>query len=576
MLILVLFAFLAGIVTILSPCILPILPIVLTSSLSGGRRRPIGIVIGFILSFTILTLTLSLIVKATGLSANALRAVAVVVIGFFGITMLIPKTQELLERLFSKFSGSMPQLQNKNGFWGGILIGLSLGVIWTPCVGPILAAVIALAATSTVTVTTALIMFAYAVGTAIPMFAILVGGRNLLTKAPFLASRGALIQKIFGVIMVLTAIAIALGLDVKFQTAILTAFPQYGNGITAIETAPAIQSQLNQLKGQPGTVSKPNALEKLLTPDYGPAPDFTGGGTWLNSPPLTIAQLKGKVVLVDFWTYTCINCIRTLPFVTAWYDKYKDQGLVVIGVHTPEFEFEHDTNNVKNAIKQFNIHYPVVQDNDYRIWNAYTNQYWPAEYFIDAKGEIRKEHFGEGDYDANEKFIQQLLSEITNNVSSQTLNMPEPKIQANTPETYLGYNRIDRFGSNEEITKDADAVYTIPTNLPTNSFAYEGKWNVGGDFAMPEQGSALNFMIDAKNVYLVMKPRVSGAVGRVKVFLDGSVVPTDAAGDDVKNGVVTVNADRLYTILKLGTPGKHTLRLEFLDSNLDAFAFTFG
>jgi cytochrome c biogenesis protein CcdA/thiol-disulfide isomerase/thioredoxin len=578
MVILITFAFLAGIVTILSPCILPVLPIVLSSSVGGGKRRPIGIVIGFILSFTILTLTLSAIVHATGLSANALRYVAVAVIGLFGLSMLLPQTQEFIERAFSGLSGALPaSISTKNGLLGGILIGLSLGIVWTPCAGPILAAVITLAATSTVTLNTALIMFAYATGTAIPMFAIVVGGRQLLAKAPGLTKRGAAIQRVFGGIMVLTAIALALGLDLRFQTYILSVFPQYGAGLTSIETAPVVQNQLNTLKGsQNAPVQKPNALQNFLTPDYGAAPDFTGGNNWLNSSPLTIAQLKGKVVLVDFWTYTCINCIRTLPFVTAWYDKYKDKGFVVIGVHTPEFAFEHDTGNVQNAIKQFNIHYPVVQDNDYKIWNAYNNQYWPAEYFIDANGEIRKEHFGEGDYDTNEKFIQQLLSEISSNVPSQTLNMPTPVIAANTPESYLGYNRLERFASNEQVTQDKDASYTAPVTLPDNSLAYEGTWNVGGEYAMPEQGSALDFAIDAKNTYLVMKPRVAGVIGMVKVFLDGQPVPSDAVGDDVKNGAITVNADRLYTVLKLPSEGKHILRLEFQDSNIDAFAFTFG
>lgn len=580
MLILVLFAFLAGIVTILSPCILPILPIVLTSSLGGGKKRPIGIVIGFVLSFTILTLTLSAIVRATGLSADALRVVAVIVIAFFGLTMLIPNSQAAMEELFAKLSSFMPKsLASKSGLSGGLLIGLSLGVLWTPCVGPILASVIALAATSTVTATTVLIMLAYSVGTAIPMFLILIGGRKLLTKVPALQKNGARIQKIFGIIMILTAVAIALGLDRRFQTYVVTVFPQYGTGLTSIDAQPAVQSNLDSLKPssqQTQTVKKPSPLQDFLTPDYGPAHDFTGGTTWLNSPALKLADLKGKVVLVDFWTYTCINCIRTLPYVTAWYDKYKDQGLVVIGVHTPEFEFEHNTNNVKNAIAQFKIHYPVVQDNDYNIWNAYSNQYWPAEYFIDAQGKIRKQHFGEGEYEENEKFIQQLLSEISPNVPSETLNMPEQTIAAKSPESYLGYKRLQNFASIEDVTPNADATYTLPSSLPANGMAYGGIWNVGSEFAMPKTNAALEFSFNAGKVYLVMRPKTAGVSGKAKVLLDGVVINGESAGVDVKDGTITIDQDRLYTIVDLKKPGAHILRLEFQDGNIEAYAFTFG
>ncbi|OGG26588.1 hypothetical protein A3A64_01560 [Candidatus Gottesmanbacteria bacterium RIFCSPLOWO2_01_FULL_48_11] len=307
--------------------------------------------------------------------------------------------------------------------------------------------------------------------------------------------------------------------------------------------------------------------------DIGRAPEFIPGGEWFNGHPLTIQGLRGKVVLVDFWTYTCINCIRTLPYLKSWWEKYKDKGLVIVGVHTPEFEFEKDAGNVAKAIKDFGLTYPVMQDNNYATWDAYANRYWPAKYLVDKNGNIRYSHFGEGKYDETEKAIQALLAEAGTDVSDMQVTNPTYQVQSRTPELYLGYWRIANFASPERIVEDESAIYSVPTDLKRNTFAYLGNWTVGYQRAMPTKGATLLLHFDAKEVFLVMRPK--NDAGNVKVYLDDTLV-SNQAGEDVKNGTVTVTADRLYKLIKLPAGGAHILKLEFLDDNLELYAFTFG
>lgn len=574
MILLVLFAFLAGIVTILSPCILPVLPIVLSGSVGGGKKRPLGIVLGFIASFTFFTLALSELVKATGISPNLLRTFSIIIVAFFGLSLLMPKFQVWMERAFGALTSKVSSRQQQSGFLGGIILGLSLGLLWTPCVGPILASVIALAASNAVTFASVAIMLAYAVGTAIPMFLILITGRSLLDKVPGLLSQTANIQKFFGVVMIAVSISMFLNLDRSFQTYILTAFPQYGNGITAIENNSIVQKELGNLKpNKTGTSAVTQILKNLNA--YPTAPELIPGGQWFNSPPLTMSQLRGKVVLVDFWTYTCINCIRTLPYIESWYKKYADKGLVIIGVHTPEFEFEKDSGNVAKAIKDFGITYPVMQDNNYATWNAYNNQYWPAKYFIDKDGKIRDTHFGEGNYDESEKLIQQLLTETGANVANMPVNNPTYDIAAQTPETYVGASKMERFESPETVVPDREVVYSTPASIDQDNFAFKGPWTVSSDQAVPKSGSELTFRFSAKALYLVMRS-ADGKPGTFKVFLDGKPVTAEVSGSDVKDGIVTVVEERLYTLINLPADGVHTLKLQFMDNNLQLYAFTFG
>jgi len=579
MIVLITFAFLAGIVTILSPCILPILPIILTSTLGGqaiGKARPIGVVLGFVLSFTFFTLFLSTIVQATALSADTLRLFSVFVIASFGVSLLIPQFQLILERSFSKLAGLMPQSTQRKGFGGGILIGLSLGLLWTPCVGPILASVISLALTGTVTFDAFLITLSYSLGTAIPMFLIMIGGQTALKKVPWLLTNTATIQKIFGVIMILTALAIFTNVDRTFQTFILKTFPSYGTGLTTFEDTDAIKQQLQTITQNDQTPSSGKPLFEVNKANAIVAPEIVPGGIWINLPQgkqtLSLSALKGKVVLVDFWTYSCINCIRTLPYLKDWWTKYKDQGLVIIGVHAPEFEFEKDSANLLKAVKDFGLTYPIVQDNDFSTWRAYDNHYWPAKYFIDKDGYIRHTHFGEGEYDESERVIQELLKETgAKNVDKPVVNKPYD-IYSQTPETYLGYDRMANFGSQETIVKDNQATYTTKPDLPDDFFSFSGMWTAMPEYSVPAENSELTLNFSAKEVYLVMGTP-GGKPATVEVLVDGK---KQFFGEDNTDGKVIVTTNRLYKLVNLPSPGRHKVQLHFLNADLKVFAFTFG
>ncbi len=569
------FAFVAGVVTILSPCILPLLPIILSSSTSGSKKRPFGVVTGFVVSFTFFTLFLSTIVSATGLSAGFLRNLAVVILIGFGLSLLIPKTQELLEKLFTNLSNKTPQQRERSGFGGGVIVGISLGLIWTPCVGPILASVISLALTGTVSGTALIIALAYSIGTGLPMLAIIFGGRQLLQKVPWLLRNTSKIQKAFGLLMIVTAVGILFNVDRTFQSYILEKFPNYGLGLTQIEDNETVQKELDNLDNQnikEEDMGKP--MDEFMDDESVRAPELISGGSWFNSEPLKISELKGRVVLVDFWTYTCINCIRTLPYIENWYEKYQDKGLVIVGVHTPEFEFEKNPDNVMKAIKDFGLTYPIMQDNDYKTWRAYSNHYWPAKYLIDKDGKIRYTHFGEGKYDESEKWIQILLEETGSDVQSDAISNQEYDINSRTPELYLGYSRIAALASPERISANKVSQYSLPSKLPDNTFAYVGDWKLNSEYAIPEAGSSLVLNYESQNVFLVMRSQDGPA--KILIRLDGNALDSNMAGVDLVDSGVTVDIDRLYTLVQADSPGQHQLTLEFPEGGVELYAFTFG
>ncbi len=565
MYVLLVFAFISGLITIFAPCVWPLLPIILSSTATGGKQKPFGIVLGIMTSFTLLTLTISYIVKIFPFDPNILRLFAVVVIGFLGLVLVVPALSQVLEGYVSRFSGSFGKrfIKNKDGFSGGYITGFALGIVWTPCTGPILATIATLAATRAVNTETVLITVVYVLGVGIPLFLFALAGNWLFTRSRVLSKYTGRIQQAFGIVMILAAIAIYTNYDKVLQAKLLDRFPSYQNFLIGLESSPAVRKQLDLLKNkknQPSTVNQQTPTVNL--PNLGKAPEFVGITKWLNTDkPLTLADLKGKVVLVDFWTYTCINCIRTLPHVTSWYDKYKDQGFVVIGVHTPEFEFEKQTENVEGAIKQYGIHYPVPQDNNYATWNAYNNQFWPAEYLIDADGNIRRTHFGEGEYDETEMAIKQLLQEAGKKVDTSLINVEDQTPKARlTPETYTGLLRRERY------TKE---------NPLLHYFAYGGQWNLQDEYAETSDFSSLEFHFYANKVFLVITPKITDDV--IRVYLDGKSVDKTNAGKDVQNAVVTVDQSRLYNLIDLkGNPGDHVLRLEFKTTGTKIYAFTFG
>ncbi len=557
MILLVFYSFLAGIITILSPCILPVLPIVLSVSVSDRSvfKKQIGTITGFIFSFTFFTLFLSSLVNLFNISPNVLRSFSIFVIAFLGVSMLSGTIQSIIERIFSFIVNKVPHISSDgSGYWSGFLVGLSLGLIWTPCVGPILASVITLALSGTVTINAFIITLAYALGTAIPMFAVMVGGNKVLTKIPLLAKNAGKIQKVFGLITIFIAIALYKNWDRSFQEWILNKFPNYGTSLTIIESK-GDTSLITGIKRSDPRVDQNNL--KVIAK----APDVIPGGEWLNTnTPLSLAgNLKGKVVLIDFWTYTCINCIRTLPYLKSWHEKYKDSGLVIVGVHSPEFEFEKDITNLSRAVVDFEIKYPVVQDNFFSTWRAYNNTYWPAKYLIDGQGNLRYYHFGEGNYNETEKAIQDLLLELGSTPSAKINNL-QSQNYSQTPEIYLGFGRGD---VGLTTTKEKYQKQVAPKNLGKNQVGYNGNWLFSKEYAQSDEGSELLLNFSAKDVFLVMHPESKPA--EVEVYLD-----------DVFQYKFTVDKNRLYEILKLPEPGRHLLKLKFLKEKVKNYAFTFG
>jgi cytochrome c biogenesis protein CcdA/thiol-disulfide isomerase/thioredoxin len=566
-------AFAAGLVTVFSPCILPVLPVVLGSSVSGGKLRPVGVITGLIVSFSIFTLAISQIVALLGLSASVLRLVAVAVIAFLGLSLLIPALNERVERLFSRLPG-MASTKQRGGWWGGVLTGTSLGLVWAPCAGPILAAVTALAATQQVSAGTAIVVIAYAVGAGVPLLGIAYGGRALAQRAARLARYGGRVHQVFGGLMLATALLMAFSLDVTFTVWATNALPaSWTTSLQSFEQSAAVQQQINQLSGPAAPTAMPIAAS---TNAAGPAaPEITGITHWINSDPLTIQALHGKVVLIDFWTYSCINCIRTLPYTTAWYNKYKDQGLVVIGVHAPEFAFEQETANVEDAVKRYQITYPVAQDNQFKTWRAYSNNYWPAEYVIDAQGILRHTHFGEGQYDETEQVLQQLLKESGAQQVNTALTKVAPAgfVDNQTPETYVGTGRQERFLSVERAKEGVTRQYSFPAWVPLHTFAADGQWTFQKEFAQTGADARLQLHFKARDVYLVMS---SGRAAPVDVQLRDVTPPNNRSEEVNAQGQIMVGQSRLYHLVQLDKGQEGTVELRFSQPGVKVYAFTFG
>ncbi len=433
---LVLFALVAGAGTAVSPCVLPVLPALLSAGATGGRRRPLGIVLGLALTFTVTIVGLAKLVDGVGLGDSITRDLAIVALALFGLAVAMPRIGDRLEAPLSRLARFGPKSGGR-GFWSGLAVGAALGFVYAPCAGPILAAVVSVSAASGRTVVVGL---AYALGSSIVLLILALAGRRLTVKL-----RGPGLSRALGAVMVLTAVAMAFQLDIRFQTAIADHLP------SALVNPRARSSARRPSSDKLATLRPPSRFENASRAgdldDYGAAPDFVGNDRWFNSKPLTLASLRGRVVLIDFWTYTCINCIRTFPHLKAWDAKYRDKGLTIVGVHSPEFAFEKKASNVERAVKQNGIEYPVALDSEMATWTAWSNQYWPAEYLIDAKGRVRYANFGEGNTDKTEAAIRELLADAgANGLGGDAKPDQEydPSAQA-TPETYLGAARAERF-----------------------------------------------------------------------------------------------------------------------------------
>ncbi len=583
MALLILFGFVAGAATALSPCVLPVLPIALSAGATGGRRRPLGIVAGLAISFTFATVALVYVISALGLPNDFLRKLGIVVLLGFGITLMIPALAARLEAWMSRFASRAGVAKsNGDGFWSGVVVGASLGLVYAPCAGPILAGVITVSASQSFSTGRLAVALSYGIGSAVVLYFLMLGGRRVIRP---LAQRGVGLQIAMGGVMVLVALAMLGNYDIRFQNHIAGSLPSFlVNPSKGLEDTASARSALADIRGgghgvgseATGAAPESDARGRLDLPVLGVAPEFVDNQRWFNTPgdrPLTLSGLRGRVVLVDFWTYSCINCIRTFPYLKAWDAKYRKDGLTIVGVHTPEFPFEREASNVEAAISENGIRYPVAQDNEQATWNAYGNQYWPAEYFIDAQGRVRFVHFGEGEYGEKEKVIRDLLAEAGRTVKggATRVRAVAPSRTVTTPETYFGAARAERFTNS--MLSPGSHDFTAPASLPADEFAYHGRWSITLDSATAGAGASLDLNFGARRVYLVLGS--PGHHRRVKVLLDGRPISGSDAGSDVHGGALTVTGQRLYNLVDLPRVGHHVLSLE-PEAGVEGYAFTFG
>ncbi|AWH24108.1 cytochrome c biogenesis protein CcdA [Stenotrophomonas sp. YAU14D1_LEIMI4_1] len=586
---LLLLSYLGGALTLLSPCILPVLPFVFARADRPFLRSTLPLLLGMALTFTVVA-SLAAVGSQWVAQANQIgRWVALVLMALFALALLWPRLADHLLAPFQRVGARLSaradaaDAAGRGGAGTSLLIGIATGLLWAPCAGPILGLVLTGAALHGASVGTSALLLAYALGamTALAL-AVWVGGRVFRALQARLGL-GDAVRKVLGVAALLAVVAIGMGWDTGLLTRLST-----------VSTARIEQGLLDAVPGaQPSPpsmmMSASAAAPDAPLPMEGTLPALTGATGWLNSPPLDREQLRGKVVLIDFWTYSCINCLRAMPYVHEWERRYRDHGLVVIGVHTPEFAFERDPRNVMKAVQQLKVEYPVALDNQYAIWRAFNNNYWPAHYFVDAQGNIRAHQFGEGNYAHSEQVIRRLLTE-----AGQT-DLPAPADPAaadlqgvaaqadmgnlRSPETYLGHARAEQFASPGGQRDDTSFDYTLPAALQLNQWGLAGRWKVSDEAAQLQQsGGRIGFQFHARDLHLVLAPGADGRPVRFRVLLDGKPLPAAAAGADVRaDGSGVVDEHRLYQLVRQrGAIAPHRFEIEFLDAGVQAYAFTFG
>jgi cytochrome c biogenesis protein CcdA/thiol-disulfide isomerase/thioredoxin len=602
MVLITLLAYFGGVLTIVSPCILPVLPFVFARADKPFLRAGLPLLVGMALTFAAVA-SLAAVGGGWAVAANQYgRWAALVLLAVFGLTLLVPALADRLTRPLVALGGRLSESAEADERAGrgsvvpSFLLGIATGLLWAPCAGPILGLILTGAALQGANAGTTLLLAAYAAGAATSLaLALLVGGKVFAAMKRSLHA-GEWVRRGLGAAVLVAVAAIGFGADTGFLTR-----------ISAASTAALEQSLLEKLRPQqtggammsandamqPANGAMMMAAQDMATaadlPVEGNLPDLSGAVTWLNSAPLDAAALKGKVVLVDFWTYSCINCLRTIPYVRAWAEKYKDQGLVVIGVHAPEFAFEKDVRNVKQAIADLKITYPVAIDNNYAIWRGFNNNFWPAHYFIDAKGQIRHHQFGEGGYDDSERVIQELLAEAGKTASHDLVTVKATGAEAaadmseiQSPETYVGYERAENFVSAGGVAKDEAKTYRAdPKQL--NEWGLTGDWTVGGENAtLNAKDGRIAYRFHARDLHLVLGPSADGKPVRFRVTIDGAAPGANHGSDIDENGNGTVTGQRLYQLVRQksdgGTGGvaDHTFEIRFLDPGVQAYAFTFG
>jgi len=570
-------AFVGGVLTILSPCILPVLPFVFARADQPFRRSGLPLLVGMALTFSVVAIAAAFGGHWVVRLNQGGRYVAMLIFLALGVSLLFPSIAETLTRPLVRAGGRLQGIpSSESGIGKSFVLGISTGLLWAPCAGPILGLILTGAALQGPGARSSFLLLSFALGAATSLGIALFAGNKVFSAIKRSLSFEVWIRRGLGVAVILGVVAIALGWD----TNLLTKF-------SFVNTAKAEEHLIGALhRAKPAAVLAASAAEHPALDDEGPLPDLSGAVAWLNSPPLSSKSLRGKVVLVDFWTYSCINCLRALPYVEGWAAKYKDAGLVVIGVHTPEFAFEKEPANVEKALRDLKVNYPVAIDSDYKIWQAFNNEYWPAHYFIDGKGRIRYHHFGEGEYAESERVIQELLKQNGAQLSSSApISVAGAGAEAapdganvRSPETYIGYHRAEHFGSTEPIAHDSRRAYTPQPRLSLNQWALGGSWNVSAESAVLQASPGkIVFRFHARDLHLVLGTTNERKPVRFTVKLDGTPPGEDHGADADRGGTGTVQAHRLYQLIRQKGPVEdRTFEIEFLDPGVQAFAFTFG
>jgi len=574
-----LLAYLGGALTILSPCILPVLPFVFARADRSFVRSTLPMLAGMAATFAIVA-TLAAFGGGWAVRANSIgRWAALALLALFGIALLFPSVSDRVTRplvaLGSRMSERKPGEQES--IWSSVVLGVATGLLWAPCAGPILGIIFTAAALNGASAGTTLLLLAYALGAATSLaLALLVGGKVFARMKKSLGASER-IRQALGALVLAGVAAISLGLDTRVLAKLSSA------QTTGLESA--LAQSLGVAPAMNETGPRTSQMGQLALPSEGTLPEIKslGIGPWFNSQPLVTGDLRGRVVLIDFWTYSCINCLRSIPYVKAWDERYRKDGLVVIGVHAPEFAFERDSANVAKAVKDLGIRYPVVMDNDWKLWRALHNNYWPAHYFIDAEGRVRFHHFGEGEYDTSERVIRQLLSEagrspgVSGSKADATgLGAAGNRAERKSPETYIGYARADRFASPGGLLRDQTRTYKAAT-LKLNQWSFEGAWRDQRQSARSlSAGAKINFRFHARDLHLVLGSTTAKPI-RFRLLIDGKAPGRNAGVDTLPDGTGVVTGQRLYQLIRQSGPIEdRTFTIEFLDPSVDAFSFTFG
>ncbi len=567
-------AFLGGMLTILSPCVLPVIPFVFAQSNRPFRTNGLPTLIGMAVTFAAVASTAAIgggwVVRANQVG----RGAALVLLAVFGVALILPAVGDRLTRPLVALGGRLQQRADaRAGIGGALLLGVAVGFLWAPCAGPVLGLILTSAALGGASVRTTGLLLAFAAGAAVSLGLATAAGSRVFAAMKRSLGAEEWIRRGLGVAVLIGVVTVAMGWD----TGILAR-------LSLASTTPAEQRLVDGLAGGP-SVATPPVPNVAGAAGAGALPDLAGATGWINTAPLTPASLRGHVVLLDVWTYSCINCLRTLPYVKAWASRYGADGLVIIGVHSPEFAFERDPTNVAHAVRDLGVTYPVALDNTYAIWRALDNHYWPAEYLVDTAGRIRYRAAGEGHDAATEREIRALLTEAGHAPGAAPATVDAAGAEAaaaqqgvGSPETYIGYRRAERLASPETVQRDSAATYSVPSPLDRNAWALAGDWTIGPESAALTGGTGrIAYRFRARDLHLVLGPTATGRPVRFRVRIDGQAPMEDHGTDTDADGNGTVTTQRLYQLIRQhGTIVDHTFEIEFLDPGVAVYAFTFG